>query len=171
MHGSSTSLSAVLDEPQATRNLTDADLRWLRHRVEQVRAQVASLDSPLGCGLIHGDAWAGNLLWHTAAGPGAAVLGDWDWVATGPREVDLIPTWHAAARYGRGDQWTRDFARIYGYNLATWGGFSTLLAMRDLVQLTGPLRRAIDHPQFATALQQRLNDIRSGDLQATWKAL
>jgi hypothetical protein len=165
------SLSAALRDPVAANNLAAADLDWLRGRVDEVRAQVLALDSPLGHGVIHGDAWAGNLLWNTAAGPDAAVLGDWDWVSTGPREVDLIPTWHAAVRYGKGEQWADAFVNIYGYDLATWDGFSTLLAMRDLVQLTGPLRRAGDGPEFATALRQRLDGIQSGDIQVTWKAL
>lgn len=165
------SLTAVLDEPEAARKLTGADLDWLRDRVKMACAQVSALDSPLGHGLIHGDAWAGNLLWHAAAGPDAAVLGDWDWVAYGPREVDLIPTWHAATRYGRGERWATEFANIYGYDLATWDGFSTLLAMRDLVQLTGPLRRVSDHPEFAAALRERLDGIRNGDVRAVWRAL
>ncbi len=165
------SLSAALHDPAATHNLSGNDLDWLQGRVEEVRAQVMALDSPLGHGLIHGDAWAGNLLWHSAAGPDAVVLGDWDWVSVGPREVDLIPTWHAAIRYGRGNEWADAFANIYGYDLAAWSGFSTLLAMRDLVQLTGPLRRAGDRPEFAAVLQQRLEGIRSGDVRATWRAL
>jgi hypothetical protein len=41
----------------------------------------------------------------------------------------------------------------------------------DLVQLTGPLRRARDNPNFAAALRQRLDGIRNGDAQATWRAL
>jgi hypothetical protein len=166
-----TSLLAALQDPAANRNLSDPDLDWLRGRVDNVRAQVLDLDSPLGHGLIHGDAWAGNLLWHTAGGPDAVVIGDWDWVSWGPREVDLIPTWHAAIRYGRGQQWAKDFARIYGYDLAAWPGFPTLLAIRDLVQLTGPLRRAGDRPEFAAALHERLNGIRSGDVGAAWRAL
>jgi aminoglycoside phosphotransferase (APT) family kinase protein len=165
------SLSAALADPVAAGNLADADREWLLGWVAEVRARVEALNSPLGYGVIHGDAWAGNLLWHTAAGPDAAVLGDWDWVAHGPREVDLIPTWHAAVRYGLGRRWSADFARIYGYDLATWDGFPTLLAMRDLVQLTGPLRRAGDRPEFTAALRQRLDGIRSGDLRAVWRAL
>jgi len=165
------SLSAALGEPAAARNLSAEEHAWLLGRVDEIRGQVLALDSPLGTGLIHGDAWAGNLLWHTAAGPDTAVLGDWDWVAYGPREIDLIPTWHAAIRYGRGEQWAQDFASVYGYNLAAWPGFPVLLAMRDLVQLTGPLRRAGDGPDFAAALHQRLDGIRSGDMRAVWRAL
>jgi len=166
-----TSLSAALRDPAAAANLSDEDHSWLLGYVEAVKARVLALDSPLGQGIIHGDAWTGNLLWDTAAGPDATVLGDWDWVAYGPREVDLVPTWHAAIRYGRGMPWARDFAEVYGYDLATWDGFPTLLAMRDLVQLTGPLRRAADRPEFASALRQRLDGIRSGDTGAVWRAL
>jgi hypothetical protein len=45
------------------------------------------------------------------------------------------------------------------------------MAMRDLVQLTGPLRRAGDRPEFAAALRQRLGGIRRGDTEAVWRAL
>lgn len=165
------SLSAALRDPAAASNLADNDRAWLLDRVENVRNQVLALGSPLGYGVIHGDAWAGNLLWHTAAGPDAVVIGDWDWVSYGPREVDLIPTWHAAIRYGRGEQWARNFADVYGYDLASWDGFSTLFAMRDLVQLTGPLRRAGDRPEFAAALRERMEGIRTGDTSGVWQAL
>ena len=164
-------LSAALRDPDAASNLSAPDLDWLRGHVETVRAQVLALDSPLGHGIIHGDAWAGNLLWHTASGPDAVVIGDWDGVSIGPREVDLIPTWHAAVRYGRGEQWAKNFADIYGYDLATWDGFPSLLAMRDLVQLTGPLRRSHDGPTFAESLRQRMDGVRSGDLKGVWRAL
>jgi hypothetical protein len=166
-----TSLSAALSDPAAAANLTRSELDWLGGLVEEVRAQVGSLHWPLGHGVIHGDAWAGNLLWHTAGGPDAVVLGDWDWISLGPREVDLVPTWHAVARYGRGEQWAEAFARVYGYDLTAWEGFRTLLTMRDLVQLSGPLRRARDAPRFEAALRQRLDGIRRGDMQATWRAL
>jgi hypothetical protein len=166
-----TSLSAALADPTAAGNLTDEEHQWLTGHVAEVRAQVLALDSPLGHGLIHGDAWAGNLLWHTAAGPDAVVMGDWDWTSYGPREIDLIPTWHAAIRYGRGEQWAEDFAVVYGYDLARWGGFPVLFAMRDLVQLTGPLRRAGDRPEFASVLRERLEGIRKRYVQAVWRAL
>jgi hypothetical protein len=53
-------------------------------------------------------------------GRGEVVLGDWDWVSIGPREIDLIPTWHAAARYGKGETWVSDFVHRYGYDLSSW---------------------------------------------------
>jgi hypothetical protein len=44
-----------------------------------------------------------------------------DSVSNGPREVDLIPTWHAAARYGRDETWIQAFVAEYGYDLRDWG--------------------------------------------------
>ena len=43
---------------------------------------------PLPAGMIHGDAWRGNLLRDGHR----VVLADWDEVSTGPREIDLVPT-------------------------------------------------------------------------------
>jgi Ser/Thr protein kinase RdoA (MazF antagonist) len=162
------SLSAALSSPATRQNLSPEDRDWLPRYVEDVRHQVDALDSPLGHGVIHGDAWAGNLLWRDVD---QQILGDWDWISIGPREVDLVPTWHAAIRYGKGTEWSKAFARIYGFDLQAWDGFSTLLRMRDLVQLTGPLRRAQHDPVFADVLRERISGIRQGDMTVRWRAL
>jgi beta-phosphoglucomutase-like phosphatase (HAD superfamily) len=67
---------------------------------------------------------------------------------------------------GRGAPCARQFADTYGYDLGACEGYQTLLAMRDLVQLTGPIRRAEAAPQYRQALRQRLDSLR-----ATWTAL
>ena len=164
------SLTTAVTEPAATLALTDDERTWLTATIEQIRAEVRGLDWALDSGPIHGDAWAGNLLRDTAAGPDSVVLGDWDNVCLGPREVDLIPSWHAALRYGRGQRWAEAFAEIYGYDLATWPGFDVLLRMRDLVQLTGPLRRAATEPTLAQGLRQRFTAIRDNDRTTVWRA-
>lgn len=99
------------------------------------------------------------------------ILGDWDRVSWGPREVDLIPTWHAAVRYGRDEAWIQDFVQQYGYDLRDWDGYQTLLTMRDLAQIPGPLRRSGDSAPHAAAVRQRLDAIRASDRTATWIAL
>lgn len=169
-----TSLEATvrtIDDPVV---LADADRRWLLDEISDTRARLADLDWPLGYGLIHGDAWAGNLIWDaTDVRSGLSsrpVLGDWDGVARGPREVDLIPTWHAATRYGRGPAWSGEFTGHYGYDLANWTGYPVLSRMRDLVQLTGPLRRTRRGSVFERVLHQRLAGIRAQDA-SVWTAL
>lgn len=171
-----TSLRNALTEEPHYVGLSTTERAWLVDRVEAVTEQVDAFDWPLGAGLIHGDAWAGNILWDTGpsgtpASAATPILGDWDGVSVGPREVDLIPTWHAAARYGRDPSWVARFIEVYGYDLAASPGFELLMRMRDLVQLSGPLRRADKSPAHLAALRQRFEAIRKGDQTMTWTGL
>ncbi|GIL28953.1 phosphotransferase [Actinocatenispora comari] len=154
------SLDTALHDTPIKAPLSSEERRWLLDEVNRVRDDCLNLDYHLDRGLIHGDAWAGNLLRGHDDG---YLLGDWDWLAWGPREIDLIPTWHAATRYGRGASWSAAFAAEYGYDLSSWHGFASLLHMRDLVQLTGPLRRAATSNRHHHMLRQRFDAIRAGD--------
>ena len=165
------SLHATVADPVLSAVLTGDERTWIMARISEVREKIAGLDWPLGTGLIHGDAWAGNLLSCPGASPAGVVLGDWDWVSAGPREIDLIPTWHAAARYGKPASWVTDFTSRYGYDLARWEGYPILMAMRDLVQLTGPIRRARDSGPHRQVLRQRLGSLRRADTTSVWTAL
>lgn len=164
------SLHDTLHDTSLPTPLTGPEQHWLSDQITAVREVLRVVEWPLGVGLIHGDAWVGNLL-HATGTPFAAVLGDWDWAAVGPREVDLVPTWHAARRYGKGTEWIHDFRAVYGYDLSEWDGLPALMAMRDLVQLTGPMRRASSSPRHAIALRQRLDALRTGDTTSRWTAL
>ena len=149
--------------------LPPEDVAWLKQEIIAVRKELSAVQWDLPSGLVHGDAWAGNLLADSRSA--GLLLGDWDWVSIGPREVDLVPTWHAARRYGRDAAWTDRFASTYGYDLATSPGFETLMRMRDFVQLTGPLRHSATQPRYLQALRQRLDGIRSGDREEQWKTM
>lgn len=162
------SLQALAEGPVGTAALSRRDQRWLLARIDEVQRELAALVWPLGSTAIHGDAWAGNLLWDTGAPHKRVLLGDWDTACYGPREVDLIPSWHAAVRYGRGAQWAEAFALTYGHDLSMWDGFPLLFVMRDLVQLAGPLRRAAHESTFAAAVKQRLDGVKAGD-QGQWR--
>lgn len=160
------SLAITVADPELSAALSNSERAWLADRVDQVRTQLTALDWPLGLGPIHGDAWAGNLLWDPSSE--RALLGDWDWTSWGPREVDLIPTWHATVRYQRPSSWAERFAAVYGYDLAGWAGYDLLMQMRDLAQLTGPIRRAPRSPAAATRLAQRLGCLQQGDRTTSW---
>ncbi|WP_228803232.1 aminoglycoside phosphotransferase family protein [Nocardia cyriacigeorgica] len=162
------SLHAALHDDENQAAITAEERDWLVQRIEEIRKELSELDWPLGTGLIHGDAWAGNLLWDSGASPPEPLLGDWDWVSIGPREVDLIPTWHATVRYGRDESWVSDFIAEYGYDLREWTGYPVLFDMRDLVQVSGPLRRAAASPEHASRLRQRIDDIRVGNRTTSW---
>ncbi|MFI5716165.1 aminoglycoside phosphotransferase family protein [Nocardia sp. NPDC051750] len=162
------SLHAALLEDDKQPAITGEERAWLARRVQEVRKELSELDWPLGTGIIHGDAWAGNLLWDSNTTPPRPLLGDWDWASIGPREVDLIPTWHATVRYGRDETWIGDFISEYGYDLREWPGYRVLLDMRDLVQVSGPLRRAAASPEHARRLRQRIDDLRAGNRTTSW---
>ncbi|GGP72610.1 aminoglycoside phosphotransferase [Saccharothrix coeruleofusca] len=155
------SLERGVADPQTSSVLSAEDRTWLLQRIPRLRDELDAITWPLGTGLIHGDAWAGNLLWDPASS--TALLGDWDSVAWGPREVDLAPSWHAARRYRSEPDWALRFADRYGYDLAISPGFGLLMQMRDLVQISGPLRHARHSPEHARALRQRLDGSRAGD--------
>lgn len=164
------SLAGALRAPDLGGAISEQERDWLLQRVADTREELAALEWPLGHGLIHGDAWSGNLLWSNR-GASRALLCDWDRVSCGPREIDLIPTWHATIRYGRGPDWLSDFIKQYGYDLATWPGYDALVRLRDLAQLPGPLRRATSSPKHAAALRQRFEAIRDGHRPGPWTAL
>jgi hypothetical protein len=144
--------------------MSDDEAAWLADQAQTVSRQVLETDWPLGVGLLHGDAWAGNLLWDHDT----PIFCDWDSVSRGPREVDLVPAWHAVHRYGRPLTWVQEFADAYGYDRATSQHFDLLLRMRDLVQLPGPLRRSGDSPPNLAAFRCRFEAIRYGNGPKVW---
>lgn len=177
-----TSLRNVLTAEGSYEGLSAEEQAWLLAEVDAITEEIDNCEWPLGIGLIHGDAWAGNLLWDNTAIDEAddadrssarprAILGDWDGVSIGPREIDLIPTWHAAARYGRDKRWVGRFVDAYGYDLGESPRLDLLMRMRDLVQLSGPLRRANRSGKHHAALRERFDAIRSGDSSMTWVGL
>jgi hypothetical protein len=56
------SLHATAGDRLLSAALTDDERAWITAQITEVRDKIAGLDWPLGAGLIHGDAWAGNLL-------------------------------------------------------------------------------------------------------------
>jgi len=142
------------------------DRAWLTDRAHQLVDTYATLDSPLGQGHIHGDAYPGNLL-----GPrGDSVLGDWEETAWGPREVDLANTYQGV-RFGRSSTELDAFARAYGHDLRTWDGLNVLTAIRDLHTLGSYLTRADAGDAAAAAeLHRRVASLRATDRTARWSA-
>ncbi|MGN6334373.1 MAG: phosphotransferase enzyme family protein [Motilibacteraceae bacterium] len=101
-------------------------------------AQVASLRSDLGWGLVHGDVSVENVLRRpdAAAEHGPCVLIDLDWVAYGPREYDLVG---AALRRDTGEldeETYLAFCRAYGHDVRSWSGLGLVAEICELGGLT-----------------------------------
>jgi hypothetical protein len=151
----------------ANSHLDEHTRSWLSQRIDQLRDDYTQLEFPLGVGLIHADMYAGNLLLDQLQR--RFVLGDWDSVCIGPREVDLAPTF-TAARFGLDSGSLSRFAAEYGYDLRTWSGYSTLRAIRELSTLTALLRLAPVNAASATELRYRISTLQESDSTAIWQA-
>lgn len=156
-----THLGAVLAGPTG---LPPEDHAWLAQRRDELLNRYAELDSALGEGFIHGDAYPGNTLW---AGE-QVILGDWDEVAIGPRELDLINT-HQGARMGRSQAERDAFTAAYGWDVTAWSGFQTLREMRDVHTLAAFIERGAAGDQAAASeVAHRIATLRAGDAAARW---
>lgn len=151
---------------EASTSLHDDDRRWLLWRSADLLKAYGELDFPLGIGHLHGDAYPGNMLWDG----GRVILGDWDEIATGPRELDLANTYQGT-RFGRTTTELAAFAEAYGYDIATWSGLPTLRSMRDLHTLGTYIRLAdTGHHEAAEQLAYRIGTLRRCELDAPWSA-
>jgi aminoglycoside phosphotransferase (APT) family kinase protein len=140
-------------------------LQWLAQRIVELLSEYQTLSFPLGTGLIPADMHTGNLLLSSGEYP--AVLGDWDSVCVGPREIDLAPAF-SAPRFGLDHRSVDQFVVAYGYDLREWPGYPTLRAMRELSTLTALVRLAPTEPAAARKLEHRLSSLWRGDTTAVW---
>ncbi|WP_233507193.1 phosphotransferase enzyme family protein [Spongiactinospora gelatinilytica] len=145
--------------------LTPRQRAWLRDRVAELTARWADLDDVGPPVLLHGDAWIGNLLRRT---DGDAVLCDWDGVALGPRQWDLVHTYHGQRRFGLTAGEVDAFAAAYGRDLRAWPGYSTLMEIRDMYAVGVHIRNAPGDPFSRRELPRRLDSLTKGDGHARW---
>ena len=148
-------------------DLTERDRVFLRHRLAELREAYARLEFALPAGLIHGDANIGNIMRRQA--DGVAVLIDWDGVAAGPREWDLVLTamyferfgWHTAQEY-------RDFVAGYGFDVMNWPGYPVLRNIRELIMVAWLAQNTRESPEIAAEVAKRIEDLRGGDGPRDW---
>ncbi|MFD8494971.1 phosphotransferase family protein [Amycolatopsis sp. NPDC059657] len=159
-------LSSFLVSVENSTFLDDANREWLLWRRSELLSAYDELDFPLGHGFLHGDAYPGNLLWDGDQ----VLLGDWDEVAFGPRELDLANTYQGV-RFGRTSEELAAFADAYGYDIGSWTGLPVLRSLRDLHTLGAYIRLAdTGNKQVVEQLQHRIATLRAGDDGASWLA-
>lgn len=162
--------TATLATSEFQQALTHEDLDWLNARAQELLDRYRRLDSRLGYGLIHADAYVGNCLWDGDR----VILGDWDEACWGPRELDLNTSCHDL-RFGGSEDDLAEFFTAYGVGLPdfrAWDGAEVLFQMRDLHTLTAYIRRAArgDIPA-ARQLQYRIRSLRHPSTPAIWHSL
>lgn len=157
-------LGSLRDDVNRCAWLTGAQRSWLRSRCDELERRYGETPWTLGRGLLHGDAYTGNLI-HTCDG---AVLADWDSVSYGPREQDLVAT---RMRYRFGEpvsEWDR-FCAVYGIDPDQLPGLPMLQQMRELRALAAYIRSP--SPAAQAEVGRRIADLRSGTQDRPWTAL
>jgi aminoglycoside phosphotransferase (APT) family kinase protein len=159
------SVASTLEE--APDSMPQTSRSWLADRIAALRDQWSGMDFPLPAGLIHGDAHLSNLM---RAASGEIILGDWDHVASGPREWDMIQICYMHRRFGRaGENDIEDFTAAYGWDIRSWPGLDTLLAIREITGLSPYIRTARTKAFSGRQLAYRLRTLQAGDTAAQWE--
>ena len=142
----------------SSRAIDEGERAWLGERCEQLLDAYDQLSFQLPAGMIHGDAYRGNLLRDGQR----VVLADWDAVSEGHREVDLIPTLQAT-RFGLPDDQRDGFVAAYGQDIRSWDGYPVLRDIRELSTITALLRDGHANAAAQHELRIRLRSLRTGD--------
>lgn len=156
--------AAVRARVSDAEEISAADRAFLLDRCAELEAALAGLEFPLPRGLVHGDAYPGNVI----PGPDGPVLCDFDSSCVGPPEWDLTPLAVGRERFGDPSVQYRTFAAAYGFDVTSWSGFAVLRGIRELKLTTSVLPILRSRPQVRPELFRRLDDLRHGRTDVRW---
>ncbi|MFC6080555.1 phosphotransferase family protein [Sphaerisporangium aureirubrum] len=151
-----------LAEPE---DLADADRDFLLTTCAEVEDAMSRLCYELPPGVIHGDAFTGNLI----PSPRGPVLCDFDSTAVGPREWDLTPVAVGRLRLDYPVDDHTPMAARYGADITRWPGFPVFRRLRELKLVTSVLPILRSHPTVRAQWQHRMTSFRAGDLTVRWQ--
>jgi aminoglycoside phosphotransferase (APT) family kinase protein len=137
--------------------------RWSR----QTAVELDQLEPVLPGGVIHGQAEIGNVLLRA----GSPVLIDFERVAIGPREWDLIDTAVTVTRFGLPEQRYHDFADAYGFDVRGWDGYATFRRLWELRATTWLMQSGHHSRAAAREVEVRLNTWRDDDPDTRWSGV
>ncbi|WP_434598516.1 phosphotransferase family protein [Streptomyces sp. A5-4] len=152
----------------ATTSLSRRTLRYLTDRVDRLEAELGQVEFLLPEGVLQGDPQHRNAL-HDDKGD--AVLCDWDTVALGQPEWDLVTVEVHCRRFGYGQPHYQEFADSYGYDVTRWPGYATLRDLRELRMITTNARKAMHAPPSLAEVERRVAGLRDEAAQLRWNIL
>jgi aminoglycoside phosphotransferase (APT) family kinase protein len=138
--------------------LTPDDRTWLHGHLEVLRERYHALPAGMPHRVVHGDAWAGNIV---AAEDGRTFLLDLERCSIGPPEWDLVSTGLRRGSFGwLSDDEYQSFADRYGYDVTTWAGYELLRDIRELRMALYRVQRAGEHPEERQEAGRRVASVR-----------
>ncbi|MFK0047881.1 phosphotransferase [Streptomyces sp. NPDC090741] len=161
-------LAAIRRSLKSITCLSDEALSFLNEYSEQLESALSTVEFDLPQGVIQGDPQHRNAL-HT--GDGEAVLCDWDTVALGQPEWDLVTVEVHCRRFGHGARHYAAFAEAYGWDVTRWSGYQTLAAIRELRMITTNARKVHHAPASLHEVKRRVEGLRRDEPGLQWSIL
>jgi hypothetical protein len=144
----------------------DDDRAWLRARVADLQDRWAGLVPGLSTSVVHGDAWAGNVV---ATDNGRVVLLDLERCSVGPPEWDLASTAVKYITYGLIDRAEyQPFCDAYGFDVTALNGFAVIRDIRELRMTCYVAQHAATDPNFLREARLRIDCLRGCCGQRPW---
>lgn len=140
----------------------------MEYETDRLEEQLHEVQFDLAPGLIQGDPQHRNGL-HTA--DGGAVLCDWDTIACGQPEWDLVTIEVHRRRFGYGRTHYGAFAETYGWDVTEWPGYQTLRDIRELRMITTNARKVHHAPASLAEVHRRVAGLGERDEQLRWNIL
>ncbi|MET7706967.1 aminoglycoside phosphotransferase family protein [Micromonospora sp. NPDC005413] len=155
----------------ARRRLADADglskpdRDFLADWCYRLEPEVAALIERGTRTLIHGDAYAGNLLRESS---GRTVMCDFDATCVGPWQVDLAAVAVGEARFG-GTGGHRSLATAYGFDVTADPSWIVLREARELKMIAAAVPLLATSPSVVAEFANRLRSVGQNDSAARWR--
>jgi aminoglycoside phosphotransferase (APT) family kinase protein len=146
---------------------TPEDVTMLRRWSGRIADELDQVKPVLPSGVIHGQAEVGNVLFRA----GHPVLIDFEQVATGPREWDLVHTAVTVTRFGRPEQRYRDLADAYGFNVRAWDGYQTYRRLWELCATTWLMQHRHHSRKVGHEIEVRLQTWRDDNQDLQWSGV
>jgi hypothetical protein len=147
--------------------LPEETVRFLSQRVDRLEADLADVAYVLPEAVLQGDPQHRNAL-HDGD---QAVLCDWDTVAVGQPEWDLVTIEVHCRRFGHGPRHYQEFAETYGYDVTAWPGYPVLRDLRELRMITTNAKKVSHNPGSLAEVQRRIDGLRHEDTDLPWRIL
>ncbi|MEU2977204.1 phosphotransferase [Streptomyces hirsutus] len=161
-------LAAIRRSLTAITCLPAETLASLAERADRLEEDLRTVEFALPEGVIQGDPQHRNAL-HVSEGE--AVLCDWDTVAVGQPEWDLVTVEVHCRRFGHGRHHYAAFADAYGWDVTRWPGYRTLAAIRELRMITTNARKVQHAPSSLKEVERRVEGLRRQDTRLQWSIL
>ncbi|MFD5554715.1 aminoglycoside phosphotransferase family protein [Streptomyces sp. NPDC127068] len=147
--------------------IQERDRTFLRHRVSQLREELAGVRFDSVPTPIHGDAHSQNLMVDST---GRVVLIDFENVSFDHPEWDLMVTavehhslrWQSPAQYA-------EFVAAYGRDLRQWPGYETMRRIQELRMTTWLMQNIIESDAVADEYRRRIAALRDDRAIRNWQ--